>query len=55
MSNRQPLTRDDAFVELENVELVYGRGDKKVQALTSTSLRIGQGDFIALVEQARKR
>ena len=49
MSNRQPLTRDDAFVELENVELVYGRGDKKVQALTSTSLRIGQGDFIALV------
>jgi NitT/TauT family transport system ATP-binding protein len=50
MSNRQPrLSHEDAFVELENVELIYGRGDKKVQALTSTSLRIAQGDFIALV------
>ena len=40
MSNRQKrLTHDEAFVELENVELTYGRGDKKVQALTSTSLK----------------
>ena len=50
MSNRQKrLTHDEAFVELENVELVYGRGDKRVQALTSTSLTIGRGDFVALV------
>lgn len=50
MSDRQAnLSRDDAFVELENVELVYGRGDKRVEALTSTNLRIGQGDFVALV------
>ena len=48
MSNRQVAT-DNAFVELENVTLTYGRGDKKVQALTETSLKIGRGDFVALV------
>ena len=50
MSDRQKrLSHDEAFVELENVELVYGRGDKRVQALTSTNLTIGRGDFVALV------
>jgi NitT/TauT family transport system ATP-binding protein len=48
MSDRQ-LTHDQAFVELENVALTYGRGDKKVQALTETSLKIARGDFVALV------
>ena len=50
MKPRPPrLFHDDAFVELENVELIYGRGDKQVQALTATSLTIGKGDFVALV------
>ena len=54
MRCRQPrhaeeVTPDDAFVELENVTLTYGRGDKQVQALTATNLRIEQGDFVALV------
>lgn len=40
---------DDTFVELENVTLAYGRGDKKVVALGETNLRIDQGDFVALV------
>ena len=50
MTTRPPrLHHDDAFVELEDVELVYGRGDKKVQALTATNLAIAKGDFVALV------
>ncbi|ARP99012.1 ABC transporter ATP-binding protein [Pseudorhodoplanes sinuspersici] len=43
------LLHDEAFVELEDVELVYGRGDKRVQALTATNLSIAKGDFVALV------
>ncbi len=37
------------FVELEQVTLSYGRDDKKVHALGLTSLRLKQGDFVALV------
>lgn len=40
---------DETFVELENVTLAYGRGERKVVALGETSLRIDQGDFVALV------
>lgn len=40
---------DDTFVELENVTLAYGRGDRQVVALGETNLRIDQGDFVALV------
>jgi NitT/TauT family transport system ATP-binding protein len=43
------LQHDEAFVELEDVELIYGRGDKQVQALTATNLTIAKGDFVALV------
>ena len=43
------LHHDEAFVELEDVELIYGRGDKQVQALTATNLSIAKGDFVALV------
>ena len=45
-STRAPA---DTFVELENVTLNYGRGDKTVLALGDTDLRIEQGDFVALV------
>src|SRR5271156_2730857 len=39
----------DYFVELEEVTLSYGRGDKKIHALGLTNLRLKQGDFVALV------
>jgi NitT/TauT family transport system ATP-binding protein len=44
-----PSQHREAFVELEEVTHVYGRGDRQVQALSATSLRIEKGDFIALV------
>jgi NitT/TauT family transport system ATP-binding protein len=37
------------FIELEGASLIYGRGDKAVEALAPTSLKIGEGDFVALV------
>lgn len=43
------LARADAFVELENVTVKYGRGDSEVKALAETNLRIAPGDFVALV------
>ncbi|RDV02106.1 ABC transporter ATP-binding protein [Undibacter mobilis] len=46
--DNQPRT-DETFVELEKVTLAYGRGDKKIVALGETSLRVDQGDFVALV------
>jgi NitT/TauT family transport system ATP-binding protein len=44
-----PPRSEDTFVELENVTLTYGRGDKQIVALGQTDLRINQGDFVALV------
>lgn len=40
---------DDTFIELENVTLAYGRGERQVVALGETNLRVDQGDFVALV------
>jgi NitT/TauT family transport system ATP-binding protein len=39
----------DEFVALEQVTLSYGRGEREVKALAETNLKIGKGDFIALV------
>jgi NitT/TauT family transport system ATP-binding protein len=44
-----PRLHSDYFVELENVTLSYGRGDKQIRALGLTNLRLKQGDFVALV------
>jgi NitT/TauT family transport system ATP-binding protein len=41
--------RQHAFVELEKVTHTYGRGERMVHALSETTLRVEQGDFIALV------
>lgn len=38
-----------AFIEFEQASITYGRGEKAVQALAPTSLRIGERDFVALV------
>jgi len=37
------------FVELERATITYGRGDRAVQALAETSLKMNEGDFVALV------
>ena len=41
---------EDDFVKLENIAVTYGRkAENSVTALDETNLRIGQGDFVALV------
>jgi NitT/TauT family transport system ATP-binding protein len=37
------------FIQLEDVTLRFGRGEKAVQALAKTGLRVAEGDFVALV------
>ncbi|MFA6964422.1 ABC transporter ATP-binding protein [Bosea sp. (in: a-proteobacteria)] len=37
------------FIEFQEASITYGRGDKAVQALAPTSLKIGEGEFVALV------
>ena len=37
-------SRSGAFFELENVTHTYGQGERKVHALTETTLRIEKGD-----------
>jgi NitT/TauT family transport system ATP-binding protein len=44
-----PLSHADAFVELENVTVTYGRSELAIHALAETSLRVARGDFVALV------
>jgi NitT/TauT family transport system ATP-binding protein len=47
---KPPLpSHQEAFVELENVAVIYGRGEKTFTALAETNLRIVPGDFVALV------
>ncbi|KPF69718.1 nitrate ABC transporter ATP-binding protein [Bosea sp. AAP35] len=37
------------FIEFQDASITYGRGAKAVQALAPTSLKIGEGEFVALV------
>jgi NitT/TauT family transport system ATP-binding protein len=37
------------FVELDRATLAYGQGERRVQALAETSLKVATGDFVALV------
>ena len=46
--NSDPGVRDP-LIEFEYVTLAYGRGESAVQALDETSIKIGEGDFVALV------
>jgi NitT/TauT family transport system ATP-binding protein len=46
--NSDPGVRDP-LIEFECVTLAYGRGESAVQALDETSIKIGEGDFVALV------
>jgi NitT/TauT family transport system ATP-binding protein len=39
----------NAFVELENATVTFGRGEKALRALAETNLRVVQSDFVALV------
>ena len=47
--NQADRSRADAFVELENVTVTYGGGERAVNALAPTNLRMTKGDFVALV------
>jgi NitT/TauT family transport system ATP-binding protein len=49
MTSSAPERHSEFFVELEGVTLSYGRGEKQVNALGETNLRLKQGDFVALV------
>jgi NitT/TauT family transport system ATP-binding protein len=44
-----PLSRAEAFVELEKVTVTYGQAARAIYALAETNLRVGRGDFVALV------
>ena len=49
-ANRERRMSEDDFVRLENIAVTYGRkAEHAVTALDETNLRIGQGDFVALV------
>ncbi|KPH73640.1 ABC transporter ATP-binding protein [Bosea vaviloviae] len=37
------------FIEFQDASITYGRGARAVQALAPTSLKIGEGEFVALV------
>ncbi|MGA7429166.1 MAG: ABC transporter ATP-binding protein [Xanthobacteraceae bacterium] len=45
----EPNPHSDFFVELEGVTLTYGQGDRQINALGLTNLRLKKGDFVALV------
>jgi NitT/TauT family transport system ATP-binding protein len=48
-ASSEPHRHSEFFVELEGVTLSYGRGERQVNALGLTNLRLEQGDFVALV------
>ena len=37
----------DPMIKFESVTLAYGRGESAVQALDTTSIKFGEGDFVA--------
>jgi NitT/TauT family transport system ATP-binding protein len=47
--NAPILGNPGSFVELDKVTHTYGRGPNTVHALAETTLKIAQGDFVALV------
>lgn len=38
-----------AFIKLDNIDMVYGKGTNKVHALRNIHLEINQGDFVAIM------
>jgi NitT/TauT family transport system ATP-binding protein len=47
--NAPILSGTGSFIELDKVTHTYGRGPNTVHALAETTLKIAQGDFVALV------
>jgi NitT/TauT family transport system ATP-binding protein len=43
------VSRVDNVIDLERVRVTFGQGDRQVTALAETSLRIDNGEFVALV------
>jgi NitT/TauT family transport system ATP-binding protein len=46
---KEQTTRVDPIIDLEKVRVSFGAGKSQVTALAETSLRIAQGEFVALV------
>jgi NitT/TauT family transport system ATP-binding protein len=46
---KEQTTRVDPIIDLEKVRVSFGAGKHQVTALAETSLRIAQGEFVALV------
>jgi NitT/TauT family transport system ATP-binding protein len=44
-----PAAQAATFIEFQGASITYGRGEKAVQALAPTSLKIAEGEFVALV------
>lgn len=44
-----PVTADPAFVDIDAVGLVYGRGGTRMRALDGTSIQVRRGGFAAVV------
>jgi NitT/TauT family transport system ATP-binding protein len=49
MSVRADATLGKPLIDLENVEVTYGRGAKALKALDTTSIEVNKGEFVALV------
>jgi NitT/TauT family transport system ATP-binding protein len=46
---QDPLIDSQPVIQLDGVTITYGRGEQAVHALSETSMKIGKGDFVALV------
>lgn len=49
MPGESPAKDAGPFMELQNASITYGRGRRAVQALTPTTLKVAERDFVALV------
>jgi NitT/TauT family transport system ATP-binding protein len=49
LNTEATLPRQDAFVDIEDATVTYGGGERAVNALAATRLRMAKGDFVALV------
>ena len=49
VSSNSGSTSAEIAIELSEVSVTFGRGERAVPALSTTTLRIGDGEFIALV------
>lgn len=44
-----------AFIEIKNLNKIYGKGEVEVKALNNINLEINEGEFVAIVGGIRIR